>query len=66
MRKRKKAKRPASERVQLQLARAVNDVWNMDFFSDSLVTGRRIKCLKVAHDFSHECVQTGIDLEISG
>ena len=31
VRKRKKAKRPASERVLLQLAQAVNEVWSMDF-----------------------------------
>ena len=45
MRKRKKAKRPASERVPLQIAKSVNEVWSMDFVSDSLVNGRRIKCL---------------------
>ncbi len=31
VRKRKKVRLPASERVPLQLARAVNDVWSMDF-----------------------------------
>ncbi len=41
VRKRKKVRLPASERVPLQLARAVNDVWSMDFVSDSLSTGRR-------------------------
>jgi putative transposase len=66
VRKRKKAKRPASERVPLQLARAVNEVWSMDFVSDSLANGRRIKCLTVADDFSHECVQIGIDFGTSG
>ena len=38
----------------------------MDFVSDSLANGRRIKCLTVADDFSHECVQIGIDFGISG
>jgi len=37
VRKRKKIKRPASERVSLQLAQNVNEVWSMDFVSDSLV-----------------------------
>ena len=31
VRRRKKAKRPACERVPLQLARGVNKVWSMDF-----------------------------------
>jgi putative transposase len=66
VRKRKKVKRPASERVPLQLARAVNEVWSMDFVSDSLSTGRRIKCLTVADDFSHECVDIAVDWGISG
>ena len=54
VRKRRKAKRPISERVPLQLARAVNEVWSMDFVSDSLANGRRIKFLTVADDFSHD------------
>nr|WP_184533944.1 IS3 family transposase [Variovorax sp. Sphag1AA] len=66
VRKRKKVKRPASERVPLQLARSVNEVWSMDFVSDSLSTGRRIKCLTVADDFSHECVSIAVDWGISG
>ena len=66
VRKRKKIKRPAGERVPLQLARAVNEVWSMDFVSDSLSSGRRIKCLTVADDFSHECVSIAVDWGISG
>jgi putative transposase len=66
VRKRKKAKRPTSERVPLQLAKAINDVWSMDFVSDSLANGRRIKCLTVADDFSHECVDIATDFGISG
>ena len=37
VRRRKKAKRPHCERVPLQLAQKVNDVWSMDFVSDSLL-----------------------------
>jgi putative transposase len=61
VRRRKKAKRPASERVPLQLAQAINEVWSMDFVSDSLANGRRIKCLTVADDFSHECLEIAVD-----
>ena len=60
---RKKAKRPVAERIPLQIARSVNEVW---FVSDSLVNGRRIKCLTVADDISHECVDIGVDYGISG
>jgi putative transposase len=66
VRKRRKAKRPTAERVPLQIASAVNEVWSMDFVSDSLVNGRRIKCLTVADDFSHECIDVATDFGISG
>ena len=66
VRKRKKSKRPMNERVPLQLAQRVNEVWSMDFVSDSLANGRRIKCLTVADDFSHECVDIATDYGIGG
>ena len=66
VRKRKKVKRPINERVPLQLAKAVNEVWSMDFVSDSLSNGRRLKYLTVADDFSHECVDIAVDFGISG
>lgn len=66
VRRRRKAKRPANERVPLQLARTVNEVWSMDFVSDSLSSGRRLKCLTVADDFSHECVDIAVDFGMSG
>jgi putative transposase len=52
--------------VPLQVAQGVNKVWSMDFVSYSLAHGRRIKCLTVADDFSHECVDLVVDWGISG
>ena len=66
VRKRKKVRRAASERVPLTVAVRVNEVWSMDFVSDSLANGRRIKCLTVADDFTHECVDIAVDYGISG
>jgi len=66
VRKRKRTKRPVSERVPLQIAQSVNEVWSMDFVSDSLANSRRIKCLTVADDFSHECVDIVTDYGIGG
>jgi putative transposase len=66
VRRRKKVRRPASERMPLQVTQGVNQVWSMDFVSDSLANGRRIKCLTVADDFSHECVDLVVDWGISG
>ena len=66
VRRRKKVKRPPNERIPLQITRKVNDVWSMDFVSNSLSNGGRIKCLTVADDFSHECVDIAVDFGISG
>lgn len=66
MRKRKKARRLSSERVPLTVPTYVNEVWSMDFVSDSLANGRRIKSLTVADDFTHECVDIAVDYGISG
>jgi len=38
----------------------------MDFVSDALANGRRLKCLTVADDFTHECVDITVDHGISG
>ncbi|WP_375140676.1 IS3 family transposase [Ideonella paludis] len=59
-------KRPVMERTPLNIARQVNEALSMDFVSDSLANGRRIKCLTVADDFSHECVDIAVDYGISG
>lgn len=66
VRKRKKLRRVASERVPLTVATRVNEVWSMDFVSDSLANGRRLKCLTVADDFTHECVDITVEYGISG
>ena len=66
VRKRKKVRRPAAERTPLNIATQVNEVWSMDFVSDSLSNGRRLKCLTVADDFSHEAVDIAVDYGISG
>jgi len=66
VRKRKKVRRATSERVPLTVAGRVNEVWSMDFVCDSLANGRRIKCLTVADDFTHECVDIAVDYGISG
>lgn len=65
VRRRRKAKRPA-QRQPLVLAQTPNEVWSMDFVSDSLANDRRLKLLTVADDYSHECVDIAVDHSISG
>lgn len=66
VRKRRKAKYPSALRQPLQAAHAPNEVWSMDFVSDALANARRIRCLTVADDFTHECVDIAVDHGISG
>lgn len=49
------------ERAPLHECRALNEVWCIAFVSDSLANGRRIECLAVTDDFSHECVDIAVD-----
>ncbi len=66
VRRRRKVRRPPSERMPLSAASAPNAVWSMDFVSDALASGRRLKCLTVADDFTHEAVDITVDHGISG
>ena len=69
IRKRKKIKR-IGVRVPLVAAITLNQTWSMDFVSDAIArpgtVSRRIKCLTVADDFSHECVDITADFGIGG
>ena len=66
VRRRKKIKRPISERTALAQATRPNEVWSMDFVMDSLANARRLKCLTVADDYTHESVDITVDHGISG
>ena len=61
--RRKKLTRP---RVPLQAPTRRNERWSMDFVSDQLANGRRIRVLNVVDDFSCECVLQVVDVSISG
>lgn len=60
------AQNAVNERVPLQSARTVNEVWSIDFVSDCLSGWRRLKHLTVADDFTHKSVEIAVDLGISG
>ena len=66
VRRRKRRHGVAVERQALELPSGPNEVWSMDFVSDSLASGRRIKVLTIIDDFSKESVNLAIDFGISG
>jgi putative transposase len=52
--------------VPLVKAIGINQTWSMDFVSDALASARRIKCITVADDYSHECVHIAVDFGMGG
>jgi putative transposase len=50
----------AVERRPLPVPTEPNQVWSMDFVSDGLEHGRRLKCLKIVDDFTKESVDSNI------
>lgn len=66
VRRRRKVRRPTTARQPLMSASGPNAVWSMDFVGDALANGRRLKCLTIADDFSHESIDIAVDHGISG
>jgi putative transposase len=64
--RRRKRRGVAVERRPLAVPERPNQVWSIDFVSDSLETGRRIKCLTIVDDFTKEAVDIVLDHGISG
>jgi putative transposase len=61
--RRKKLIRP---RIPMAVPDRANERWSMDFVSDQLATGRRLRVLNVVDDFTRECVLQVVDFSISG
>jgi len=58
---RKRIKRDKPEALSVPIA--INQVWSMDFMSDSLGTGRTIRTFNVVDDYNRECL--GIEIDYS-
>ena len=64
--RRRKRRGVAVERRPLTAPDRPNQVWSIDFVSDSLETGRRLKCLTIVDDFTKEAIDIVVDHGISG
>jgi len=53
-------------RKPLVLPNRINERWSMDFLSDCLADGRRLKVFSVLDDFSRESLALTADTSISG
>ena len=66
LRKRKRRKTAAIERVILPAPERPNERWSMDFVTDSLVTGRRFRALVIVDDYTRECPVIEVDTSLGG
>ena len=56
VRKRKRRRRSAIARQPLVLPSRSGQIWSMDFMSDQLSSGRRIRLFNVIDDFTRQCL----------
>jgi putative transposase len=66
VRRRKRKRIGLVERKPLPKPAAANISWSMDFVSDGLADGRRLRCLNVVDDCTRECVAIEVDTSITG
>lgn len=60
---RRKRKKRLPERVKepLQQPESINQIWSMDFMSDALTTGRKVRVLNLIDDFNREALAIEVD-----
>ena len=66
VRKKQRKRYRSVERKPLSLPEGINQRWSMDFVSDCLSSGRRLKVLSVLDEFSRESLALPVDTSISG
>jgi putative transposase len=64
--RRKRRKRLNIPRIPMLVPSGVNERWSVDFMSDQLANGRRLRVFNVVDDFTRECVLQIVDFSISG
>ena len=66
VRRRGGRKRAIGTRTPMTLPQGPNQRWSLDFVSDTLTDGRRLRILAVVDDFTRECLCLVADTSISG
>lgn len=63
---RKCKKRRGSRVIRLLPATRINERWAIDFVSDSLAPGGRLRALTIVDEYSRECLAIEVDSSLSG
>jgi len=66
VRRRRRKRIGIVERRPLPKPQAANQSWSMDFVSDGLADGRRLRCLTIVDDCTRECLAIEVDTSITG
>jgi putative transposase len=66
VRRRKRKRIGPAERRPLPKPEAPNISWSMDFVSDGLGDGRRLRCLTIVDDCTRECLAIEVDTSLTG
>ena len=66
VRRRNRKRISHGDREPLMAPKGINELWAMDFVSDSMTHGRKLKILAIMDCFSRECVGMVVDTSIGG
>jgi putative transposase len=66
LRRRRRRKRLSHLRIVRQAPEAANQLWSMDFVSDTLAGGRRLRALTVLDEWSRESLAIEVDASLTG
>lgn len=66
VRRRKRKRIGLFERKPLPRPTHANVSWSMDFVSDGLADGRRLRCLAIVDDCTRECLALEVDTSLTG
>ncbi|MCG1026185.1 MULTISPECIES: IS3 family transposase [Dehalobacter] len=66
LRIKKRKKLSGALRLSLPTPSRSNQIWAMDFVSESLASGRRFRCLNIIDLYTRECIRIVVDSSING
>lgn len=66
VRRRNRKRISHGDREPLMEPKGINELWTMDFVSDSMTHGRKLKILVIMDCFSRECIGMLVDTSIGG